>query len=389
MRFSPFFVAGANNSIRQFLLLLCASSWSRFVSGAGPSSSSDADSGDPASGEVLASCPAGDVYADAFTGISSSDRAQLLRDGYVSLEGALPADLVSRLRSMADRLEEASMAEYRASGNRSAKHAAIFETERGAPVLERVDKILEADPETVLDLLASPAVLAVARDLCGEDCVPIEMDLLYKQQHPNGYVIWHQGAQHARRRPYLNVGVYLDDAPLGDGCLRYVPGTQFEKQDICDLASRHGWDIPGSVDVPARAGDVLVQDMMVLHCSLPKLSEGARRTVYIEFRPAEAVITERSQSEEWAQLRRRWMALVVDRASNNKDRQQKQLNQGEGQPGCRHPWPSEWRARLPEVGEVGDEVAAIAALWEPPIPAHYCHYAVDHPDYPVPARLRG
>jgi hypothetical protein len=267
---------------------------------------------------------------------------------------------------MADRLEATALAEHMAGRNPG--NAAIFETVEG-PVLERLDKILEADAETALDLLASPAMMAVARELSGFGTVPIEMDLLFKRRHPNGYVIWHQGAQHSRRRPYLNVGVYLDDAPIDDGCVRYVPRTQDEKQDICSLSEQYGWDIPGSIDVPARAGDILAQDMMVLHCSLPKRAPGCRRTIYIELRPADAVVEDKSQSPEWAELRRRWMAMVVARAETGD-------------------WPAEWRAELPEVGAVDDEVASIAEKWEPPLPAHYCHYPVEHPDYPIPADLR-
>lgn len=274
--------------------------------------------------------------------------------------------MLGRLREMSDRLE-ADLLSARAAGE-ATPHAAIFDTGAG-PVLERVDKLLEHEADCVIDLLALPSMMGIARDLCGRGCVPIEMDLLLKRQHPNGYVIWHQGAQHSRRWPYLNVGVYLDDAPISDGCVRYVPGTHESKQDICALATAHGWDIPGSVDAPVSAGDILVQDMMVLHCSLPKRRPGTRRTLYVELRPSHAIVGDDSQSAAWAELRQRWMAMVVARAA----------------PGM---WPNDWDADLPPAGAIESEVAAIAARWEPPLPAHYCHRPVEHPDYPVPGDLR-
>lgn len=298
--------------------------------------------------------------------ILPDQKAQLETEGYVSLPGTVPPDLLKRLRDMADRLEEKAL-DMHATGTHSGT-AAVFDTPDG-PVLERIDKLLEWSPDDALDLLASPAMMAIARELCGEGAVTIEMDVLYKRQHPNGYVIWHQGAQHSRRWPYLNVGVYLDDAPVDDGCLRYVPGTQHAQIDICELTEKHGWHIPGSVDVPAKAGDILVQDMMVLHSSLPKRREGVRRTVYIEIRPAQAIVADQSQSAAWAELRRRWMAMTVARS-----------NPGD--------WPDAWRDDLPKTGEQADEIAAIIAQHEPPLPAHYCHRNVDHPDYPVPADLR-
>lgn len=298
--------------------------------------------------------------------ITPEQKAQFEGPGYVAFPDAVPPELLTRLRAMADRLEAQALEDH--AQNLNTGKAAVFDTATG-PVLERVDKLLEWSPDEVLDLLATPAMLAIAREFCGQDAVPIEMDMLYKRQHPNGYVIWHQGAQNSRRWPYLNIGVYLDDAPIDDGCLRYVPGTQHEKADICALSGEYGWDLPGSVDQPTRAGDILVQDMMVLHSSLPKRREGVRRTIYIEVRTSAAIVGDESQSEAWAELRRRWMALVVARAEPAD-------------------WPEDWRAALPEVGSVEDEVAAIAALHEPPLPAHYCHHPVDHPNYPVPADLR-
>lgn len=299
--------------------------------------------------------------------IAQEKREHLCVEGFVMLASGVPPDLLGRLRQMADVLEARALAEH--SAGRHSAHAAVFDGPKG-PVVERLDKILEADAQTLLDLLACPAMMAIARELCGHGAVPIEMDLLFKQPHPNGYVIWHQGAQHSRRWPYLNVGIYLDDAPIDDGCLRYVPRTQAEKQDICSLAEHHGWDIPGSIDVPASAGDILVQDMMVLHCSPPKRSSGSRRTVYVEIRPAQAIVEDRSQSAEWAQLRRRWMAMVVSRAGADD-------------------WPADWCMELPETGHIDAEVMAIADKWEAPLPAHYCHRPFEHPDYPVPADLRG
>jgi len=45
---------------------------------------------------------------------------------------------------------------------------------------------------------------------------------------------------------------------MEEGCVRYVPGTQHERQPIGELSARHGWDIPGSIDVPTQAGETLL-----------------------------------------------------------------------------------------------------------------------------------
>lgn len=126
----------------------------------------------------------------------------------------------------------------------------------------RHDDILAIDHEACLSLLACPAMIEVARSLSGRGSVPLQLDILYKQQHPHPVIKWHQGAPHSRAYPYLNVGIYLDDAPAGDGCVRYVPGSQHRLHEIDRISAEHGWEVPGAIEQPAKAGDILVQDMM-------------------------------------------------------------------------------------------------------------------------------
>ena len=298
--------------------------------------------------------------------ITPVQKQALLKDGYTRLPDALPSELLQRWRELADRLEAEALEAHSKSEH---LHGACVIEDPVGPRLMRYDDILGCDPDAALDLLACPAMLAVARELCGSGVVPLQMDILYKHQHPHPVILWHQGAAHPRGYPYLNVGVYLDDADADDGCLKYVPGTQHELKDICILAETHGWDIPGVVEQPARAGDILVQDMMVLHGSAPKRSPGARRTVYIELRPAAGIIESGAQSEQWAELRQRWMSLVKRRATD-------------------HGLETSWLDDLPsDLGSDAEEAAAIIAHWEPPIPAYYCYRSIQREDYPVPADM--
>jgi hypothetical protein len=289
---------------------------------------------------------------------------KLLTDGFVSLPGAVPRDLIERWRVLADRFEAEALD---AHGGSEPRHGACVIEDPVGPRLMRQDDLLCGEPDAALDLLACPGMMAVARDLCERGTVPLQMDLLYKHPHPHPIILWHQGAQHPRSFPYLNVGIYLDDADEGDGCLRYAPGTQHELQDICALSEKHGWDIPESVEQPAKAGDILVQDMMVLHGSAPKWSPGPRRTIYVELRPAEGILESKKQSEQWAELRKRWMGLVVRRAHAAD-------------------WPESWRGDLPsDLGSDEQEIQAIVGHWEPPIPAVYCPHNIETDEYPVPS----
>ena len=297
---------------------------------------------------------------------TSKQRQQLLTDGVVLVPGALPSDLLARWRHLAERLEVNALEAH--ARNESLHGACIIEDPVG-PRLMRYDDVLGEDGDAVLDLLACPAMMAVAREMCGRGVVPMQLDIVYKHQHPHPVIIWHQGAPHPRGYPYLNVGIYLDDANAGDGCLRYVPGTQHELQDICGLAGAHGWEIPGTVEQPAQAGDMVVQDMMILHGSPPKRSAGVRRTVYVEWRPAAGIMESNKQTQQWMELRKRWMGLVVNRAKSSD-------------------WPEACRDDLPsELGSEKEGIAAILALREPPIPAAYCHYSIQTANYPVPSDM--
>ena len=123
------------------------------------------------------------------------------------------------------------------------------------------------------------------------------------------------------------------------------------------------------MEQPARAGDILVQDMMVLHGSAPKRSPGARRTIYIEMRPVAGITESNVQSDQWAELRQRWMGLVARRAES-------------------HGLDTSWLANQPaNLGGDADEAAAIVAHWEPPIPAFYCPKSIETENYPVPADM--
>jgi len=300
--------------------------------------------------------------------ITDTQKDQLLTSGYVRLPGAFRAPLLDRWRELAARLEAEALEAYRRG--EPVGGAAVIE-DPGGPCVARIDDIHRVDPDAVLDLLACPGMMAVARDLCGRGTVPMQLDILFKHQHPHTAILWHQGAPHPRGFPYLNVGLYLDDAPAGDGCLRYVPGTQHELQDLAGLSGEHGWDLPGVVEQPAMAGDILVQDMMVLHGSQPKRSPGVRRTIYVELRPVDGILESAQQSQQWAQLRQRWMGLVLRRSG-------------------RAAWPDEWLGDIPtDLASDAEEFAQILANPEPPIPAVYARFPVVHDDYPVPADLRG
>ncbi|MEO1023175.1 MAG: phytanoyl-CoA dioxygenase family protein [Bacteroidota bacterium] len=290
--------------------------------------------------------------------ITEQQKRSFSHDGFLLLQNAVPKQLLALWQEHTDQLESGhglSEAQY--------NHTSWLGI-NGQRTLSRCNNMLEVFPDAVLDLIACPAVQAISRDLCGEDAVPLQCDALFKRKSRESIVLWHQDAPHIRTLPYINIGVYLDNADKDDGCLRYVPGSQHHIQDICALVQDHGWDIPGAVDIPAKAGDILIHDMMVLHGSRKKDKAGRRRTVYIEMRSARAIQEEGHHSQAWLDLRRRWMGIAVRR-----------INTQQQSPGLMKGLPN-------DLGGDEEEIATIMSLHEPPVAAAYCYERITRDGYP-------
>lgn len=281
--------------------------------------------------------------------ITPEQRKAFFDKGFLVVPNALPAGLLSTLQDLIAELNEEMLKSYDKS---SRVPQASFIEILGNPLLNRVNDLMAFYPDAVLDLLASPIIMSIALELCGPDAVPLQCDVLLKHNHPESAISWHQDALYPRQFPYLNIGIYLDDATLGDGCVEYVPNSQHETHDLGKLVRENGWNIPNMVSVPVKAGDVLIQDMMVIHGSQVKKNTGVRRTIYVEMRPAAAILDHGSQSKKWVELRKRWMGLVL-RKSN-------------------FAWPEESKAGLPsDLKSDAEEIENILHHREPPIPANY------------------
>ncbi|MCG7539187.1 phytanoyl-CoA dioxygenase family protein [Pseudoalteromonas sp. OF7H-1] len=288
-------------------------------------------------------------------------------NGFVLLPNALSDSMLKRLVALSEALELSAKQELSEDKISSQYY---LSSESSEPKLFRYNDLLFDAPELIIELLAIPTMMAISNQFCGIGCVPMQCDLVYKYPHPHPHIAWHQGAPHPRNFAYLNVGIYLDDAKVDDGCLRYVPNSQHELVDIYSLSSKYGWNIPGVVQQPAKAGDILVQDMMILHSSEPKRSDGPRRTIYVELRPLEGIEESQYQSKEWAELRKQWMAHIIKAAAPEDI-------------------PENWLAVYGDpTYDLKTLVELIKQKREPAIPAVWASKNVEHPDYPTPADLR-
>ncbi|PIQ47366.1 MAG: phytanoyl-CoA dioxygenase [Cytophagales bacterium CG12_big_fil_rev_8_21_14_0_65_40_12] len=236
------------------------------------------------------------------------DQTQLLKNGFQVFSKAMPNDLLQQWRSIVDVIENNAL-DLHTKGS-ALEGACIVEDSVGARLI-RLDNLFYHYPNQLLCLLSMAPLLELIKEIVGPHAVFTQCDLLIKHQHPHPTIRWHQDAPHSRAYPYLNIGIYLDDANLDDGCLMYVPGTQYQLQPINEIEEKYGWNPPGVVQQPAKAGDILVQDMMVLHGSGPRRTEGKRRTIYLEVRPIEA-FNEENVDPNWLTTRRYWTGKILE-----------------------------------------------------------------------------
>lgn len=286
-------------------------------------------------------------------------------DGFYLMKGVIPPALINKWQQLAAQFESTALHAHRQ--NQQIPAGTCVVEDAVGPRVMRVDDLYVNAHESLRELLSLEPFVAMTRALVGPHALVIQSDLLYKHQHPHPVIKWHQGAPHSRKYPYLNIGIYLDDADENDGCLRYMPGTQGAMQDIAAVEREHGWNPPGVVQVPAQAGDILIQDMMILHSSEPKRSAGARKTVYVELRPYEAIVEENEEHKGWAEIRRAFTASAFAKSDVLTAEEKAWYQQAEVQ-------------NTPLADQLKE-------LHIPPIPAVYAQQNNEGPDYPVPADL--
>lgn len=292
--------------------------------------------------------------------ISQKQKNEFESKGFLVLKNAIPVQLLTKWRNLLDEFNHSALDSYQ---KKITPPNTCFIENGNTPLLSRINDLLSIYPDALLELMASPAVMAIARDLCGPNAIPLQCDAVFKHNHPTSAVLWHQDVVHSRTFPYLNIGIYLDDSELDDGCLSGVVGSQYETIEICPLVQKHGWKIPNAVDIPAKAGDIIIHDMMLLHGSKIKQNSDVRRTVYIEMRPSAAPLAEKVHSKEWVELRRRWMGIIARRSEEI--------------------WPEQSHGELPkDLRSDQEEIRAIFSLRESPQPSNCCFETVNALGYP-------
>ncbi len=233
---------------------------------------------------------------------------QFDREGFLVIPQAIGPALLRRLRAAADAWIKQGLAAH-AAGHHPAGYA--ITEQKGRRYVLRINNLHHQGRPESLEALGSASVMGIAQSLCGPNAITTYESLMVKQAGNRQAVPWHQDVLHPRRSRVVTMGLYLDDSLAGEGgALRVIPRTQHERQDICAVARNGG---AGAIDVAATAGDIVVHDSMLVHCS-PLVANGAiRRTLYFEFRDGDRVAADGPWTLDWVRVRLRLVPLALRR----------------------------------------------------------------------------
>jgi ectoine hydroxylase-related dioxygenase (phytanoyl-CoA dioxygenase family) len=139
-------------------------------------------------------------------------------------------------------------------------------------------------------LCASAVLASLARDLVGPDVRLYWDQSVYKQ--PNGAepVLWHQdnGYTYIEPQAYLTCWIAITDATLENGCVSVMPrvhrdGTLAHKST--PIGEECWGDWATAVDVPVRAGSIVVFTSLTPHATRPNTTDDVRKAYIVQYAP--------------------------------------------------------------------------------------------------------
>ncbi len=210
--------------------------------------------------------------------LSNSEIARYERDGQVTPQWRLPADELAKLRFALDALL-ASRSDVRPD------FVALPHTPWSAT--DGVD-IARA----FFELATLPALLDIVQQIIGPDIILWASAVFCKPAATGLEVPWHQDGQYWPIRPRATVTVWiaLDDVDVGNGCMRYIPGSHRMGEFSHDVSPREDLvlnnvlndpriDLTTLRNIELTPGQVSLHDVALVHGSQPNTS-GRRRAGY-------------------------------------------------------------------------------------------------------------
>jgi ectoine hydroxylase-related dioxygenase (phytanoyl-CoA dioxygenase family) len=152
----------------------------------------------------------------------------------------------------------------------------------------------------VYDLLTHPRLVALVKDLLGEDVIGWGSHFFCKMPGDGKRVSWHQDASYWPLTPSKTVTIWLaiDDASVENACMRYIPGThhlgyltyrlsETDEENVLNQTVEGIERLDKPVDVELKAGEISMHSDLLLHGSEPNTSNRRRCGLTLRYCPAE------------------------------------------------------------------------------------------------------
>ncbi len=221
--------------------------------------------------------------------LTASQQDEFFRLGYLHLPAMVPAPLLDRLKQLFEDLMDL---------DKDLDERTVYEY-KGKNYVTNLENVCRKGNLAALELLGYPKILEIAQLICGDDFFLIQEFAVNKTLGDELPVLWHKDMPHERMGRCFTMGIYLDDADENDGALRVVPGSHISHKGICELSKEP------FIEVPVKAGDILIHDMLLAHSSAPLQRNSIRRVLYFEFLSAAHVKAENIYSDELVKRRSR------------------------------------------------------------------------------------
>ena len=214
-------------------------------------------------------------------------RHQLIQEGYCHLPKIGSDDLINQIRQTADRaaaeLPEELKRKHRLQGS----------------------LISVLDHPQMARLIALPAALEALSELGFPNPKFYSGYIISKPPETAPALFWHQdGFGWSEPVSYTDTPVqfflmyYLIDTDRHNGCLRVIPGSHLKRHRLHGLSPGHGDEMneaddshpalqtdPDEIDVPVKAGDLVIGDARLLHAAHPNRSNQRRTVITVWFCP--------------------------------------------------------------------------------------------------------
>lgn len=224
-------------------------------------------------------------------GMTEEQRYLFDLNGYLTVRGALPDDLVRRLNAELDLLDAMSPEQADAAG-------AAIRTDGDRDRYGRLEHTRVLLPyggvfESLIDL---PATVPLVEEMIGE---PLRLDSMHFMARTTGRgTVLHHGysellaySEYALNRDRfecvsVKIGYALSDVGPGDGPFVVIPGSHKSNFAVPGSRELPQADDPLVEPIPVQAGDAVLFSEDLTHGALVNGGDRVRRTIFVSYAPA-------------------------------------------------------------------------------------------------------